>query len=151
MVGIGGRRERDLGDRRAAGQCREVGVYGRQLGWRRHARERDGTGVKIDCDGERGEVGRREGRSARSARRGPGDDPVHPVARQQRRTEAIEERETRGDAEVAGARAVFAYLPAFDEISRLDPSKTPPERFFFDYCEERGIPAIYLRPYISRT
>jgi hypothetical protein len=55
--------------------------------------------------------------------------------------------EIRAEAEAAGARAVYAYLPAFAELTHPDPSKTPDERFFFDYCENRGIPAIYLRPY----
>jgi hypothetical protein len=56
----------------------------------------------------------------------------------------------RATAEEAGARAAFAYLPAFDEITRTDLAKTPAERFFFDYCESRRIPAIYLRPYFLR-
>jgi hypothetical protein len=54
----------------------------------------------------------------------------------------------RATAEAPGARVAFAYLPAFDEVTRTDLAKTPPERFFFDYCEERRIPAIYLRPYL---
>jgi hypothetical protein len=53
----------------------------------------------------------------------------------------------RATAVAAGARAAFAYLPAFDELTRTDLVKTPAERFFFDYCEDRRTPAIYLRPY----
>jgi hypothetical protein len=55
--------------------------------------------------------------------------------------------EMRATAEAAGARVAFAYLPAFGELTKPDLPKTLPERFFFGYCEERKIPAIYLRPY----
>ena len=53
----------------------------------------------------------------------------------------------RATAEAAGARVAFAYLPAFGELTKPDLPKTLPERFFFGYCEDRKIPAIYLRPY----
>ncbi len=50
-------------------------------------------------------------------------------------------------AEATGAKVALAYLPAFGELTKPDLPKTLAERFFFGYCEDRKIPAIYLRPY----
>jgi hypothetical protein len=50
----------------------------------------------------------------------------------------------------SGARPAFAYLPVYGEITRADPGMTTRERFFFNYCREKGIPAIYLRPAFER-
>ncbi len=49
-----------------------------------------------------------------------------------------------------GARPVFAYLPVYGELTRTDPGMTPRQRTFFDYCRERGIASIYLRPAFER-
>jgi len=55
--------------------------------------------------------------------------------------------ELRATAEAAGARVAYAYLPVYGEITKPELSKTLAERFFFEYCEDRKIPSIYLRPY----
>jgi hypothetical protein len=45
----------------------------------------------------------------------------------------------------AGARVAFAYLPVWGEHMKTDLELTPRERFFFDYCRQRGIPALHLQ------
>jgi hypothetical protein len=50
-------------------------------------------------------------------------------------------------ARAAGAQVAFAYLPVWGEHMKTDRDFTPRERFFFDYCRERGVPALYLRPF----
>jgi len=50
-------------------------------------------------------------------------------------------------ARSAGAVPVFAYLPVYGEIDKPEASMTRRESFFFDYCRERGIDSIYLRPH----
>lgn len=50
-------------------------------------------------------------------------------------------------ARSSGAVPVYAYLPVYGEIDKPDPSMTRRERFFFDYCSERGIDSVYLRPH----
>ena len=53
-------------------------------------------------------------------------------------------------ARACGAQPAFAYLPVYGEITRTDPGMTTRERFFFNHCRERDIPAIYLRPAFER-
>jgi len=48
-------------------------------------------------------------------------------------------------ARSVGARPVFVYLPVYGEIDKPEISMTRRERWFFDYCESRGIEALYLR------
>ncbi len=55
--------------------------------------------------------------------------------------------EMRATAVAAGARPVFFYLPVYGEITKPDLPKTLRERFFFGYCDDRGIASLYLRPY----
>ncbi|HZT18013.1 MAG TPA: GDSL-type esterase/lipase family protein [Dongiaceae bacterium] len=47
----------------------------------------------------------------------------------------------------AGAVPVFAYLPAFDELTRPEAQMTDGERFFFAYCRERKIRSVHLQRY----
>jgi hypothetical protein len=46
-----------------------------------------------------------------------------------------------------GARAVYAYLPVWGELGKPDENMTHRERFFFSYCQKRGIPSVYLTPF----
>jgi hypothetical protein len=55
--------------------------------------------------------------------------------------------ELRRAIEAAGARPAYAYLPAYGEITRMDPGMTERERFFFSYCRRRNIQSIYLAPF----
>jgi hypothetical protein len=48
-------------------------------------------------------------------------------------------------ARSVGARPVFAYLPVYGEIDKPEISMTRRERWFFDYCRDSGIDALYLR------
>jgi hypothetical protein len=52
-------------------------------------------------------------------------------------------------AHAAGARVAFVYLPVWGEHVRTNPEFTPRERFFFDYCRERGIPALHLQRFFA--
>ena len=45
----------------------------------------------------------------------------------------------------AGAQPAYAYLPVWGELSKADMAMTRRERFFFNYCRERGIQSMYLR------
>ena len=67
-------------------------------------------------------------------------------ARMKRLTLAILDEITTA-ARAAGAQVAFAYLPVWGEHMKTDREHTPRERFFFDYCHERGIPSMYLRPF----
>lgn len=50
-------------------------------------------------------------------------------------------------AEAAGATPVFAYLPVYGEIPRVDEGMTFRERSFFSYCQQRGMDCLYLQPF----
>ena len=50
----------------------------------------------------------------------------------------------------AGARAAFAYLPVYGEITKADMAMTSRERFFFTYCRQRGIQSMYLRRFFLK-
>lgn len=45
----------------------------------------------------------------------------------------------------AGAQPAYAYLPVWGELTKADMAMTRRERFFFNYCRERGIQSMYLR------
>jgi hypothetical protein len=45
----------------------------------------------------------------------------------------------------AGAQPAYAYLPVWGELTKRDMAMTRRERFFFNYCRERGIQSMYLR------
>jgi hypothetical protein len=50
----------------------------------------------------------------------------------------------------AGAQPAYAYLPVWGELSKADMAMTRRERFFFNYCRERGIQSMYLRRFFLR-
>ncbi|MEO6402120.1 MAG: hypothetical protein ABIP62_08930 [Vicinamibacteria bacterium] len=54
--------------------------------------------------------------------------------------------EMKATIEAGGARAAFAYLPVYGEISRTDEGMTGREKAFFAFCRTNHIPAIYLQP-----
>ncbi len=45
----------------------------------------------------------------------------------------------------AGAVPIFAYLPVFNEITQSETDMSDGERFFFSYCQQRGIQSINLQ------
>jgi hypothetical protein len=67
-------------------------------------------------------------------------------ARMKRLTLAILD-EIASAARGVGAQPAFAYLPVWGEHMKTDLELTPRERFFFDYCRERGIPSIRLQQF----
>jgi hypothetical protein len=45
-----------------------------------------------------------------------------------------------------GAVPVLVYLPVSDEISDLNDSKLEHEQYLYDYCRERNVACLFLRP-----
>jgi hypothetical protein len=45
----------------------------------------------------------------------------------------------------AGAVPIFVYLPVLNEITQSEIDMSDGERFFFSYCEQRGIQSINLQ------
>jgi len=45
----------------------------------------------------------------------------------------------------AGAVPIFVYLPTFNEITQSEMDMSDGERFFFSYCQQRGIQSINLQ------
>ncbi len=54
--------------------------------------------------------------------------------------------EMKNTAEKVGALPVFAYLPVYGEIPRVDSGLTFREKAFFKYCEERRVACPYIQP-----
>jgi hypothetical protein len=70
-------------------------------------------------------------------------------ARMKQLTRAILDDIARVAREVS-AQPAFAYLPVWGEHMKEDLALSERERFFFDYCRERGIPALRLQPFFLR-
>jgi hypothetical protein len=70
-------------------------------------------------------------------------------ARMKRLTVAILDEIARV-ARASGAQPAFAYLPVWGEHMKTDLAMTQRERFFFDYCRERGIQSMYLQEFFLR-
>ena len=45
-----------------------------------------------------------------------------------------------------GAVPVFVYLPAYEEVDDLSASMSKHELYLYDYCGERNLPCLFLRP-----
>jgi len=51
-----------------------------------------------------------------------------------------------GTTRTMGAVPVFVYLPAYEEVDNVSDSMSEHERYLDDYCRERGVACLFLRP-----
>src|SRR5271166_2128813 len=45
-----------------------------------------------------------------------------------------------------GAVPVFVYLPAYEEVDDLSDSMSAHEQYLYDYCQDKGVACLFLRP-----
>src|SRR5271157_1288672 len=51
-----------------------------------------------------------------------------------------------GTTRSIGAVPVFVYLPAYEEVDDLSDSMSAHEQYLYDYCRERSVACLFLRP-----